>query len=83
MNALNVLIRDSKVLYLGASDCQAWFVAKCNQYARDNSMSGFVVYQSAANLDFERDILNLCQADGWPLPLGGPWVWAASRRKRR
>lgn len=73
MNALNVLIRDRKVLYLGASDTPAWFVAKCNQYARDHGMSGFVVYQgwwSAANRDFERDILSLCQADGMAI---APW----------
>jgi aryl-alcohol dehydrogenase-like predicted oxidoreductase len=73
MNALNVMIRDRKVLYLGASDCPAWFVAKCNQYARDNGMSGFVVYQgrwSAANRDFERDILSLCHADGMAV---APW----------
>ena len=73
MNALNILIKDRKVLYLGASDCPAWFVAKCNQYARDNGMSGFVVYQgrwSAANRDFERDILSLCQEDGMAI---APW----------
>lgn len=73
MNALNVLVRDRKVLYLGASDCPAWFVAKCNQYAKDNAMSGFVVYQgwwSAANRDFERDILGLAQADGMAI---APW----------
>ncbi|KAL2820858.1 NADP-dependent oxidoreductase domain-containing protein [Aspergillus cavernicola] len=73
MLALNTLVRQGKVLYLGASDCPAWFVAKCNQYARDQGIQGFVVYQgqwSAANRSFERDILGLCAEDGMAI---APW----------
>jgi aryl-alcohol dehydrogenase-like predicted oxidoreductase len=73
MNALNMLVRDRKVLYLGASDCPAWYVAKCNQYARGHGMSGFVVYQgwwSAAKRDLERDIIGLCHEDGMAI---APW----------
>lgn len=73
MLSLNDLIREGKVLYLGASDLPAYFVAKCNQYARDHGLRGFVVYQgkwSAANRDFERDILHLAREDGMALC---PW----------
>jgi aryl-alcohol dehydrogenase-like predicted oxidoreductase len=73
MISLNQLIQRGKVLYLGASDCPAWFVAKCNQYARDHGMKGFVVYQgqwSAANRSFESDILSLCKEDGMAI---APW----------
>ncbi|KAL3472719.1 NADP-dependent oxidoreductase domain-containing protein [Aspergillus californicus] len=73
MRALNTLVQQGKVLYLGASDCPAWFVAKCNQYARDHGLQGFVVYQgqwSAANRSFERDILGLCAEDGMAI---APW----------
>jgi aryl-alcohol dehydrogenase-like predicted oxidoreductase len=73
MLALNALLNSGKVLYLGASDMPAWFVAKCNQYARDHGLRGFVVYQgqwSAATRSFERDILSLCEADGMGI---APW----------
>ena len=73
MLALNALLNQGKVLYLGVSDTPAWYVAKCNQYARDHGLRGFVVYQgqwSAANRSFERDILSLCEADGMGI---APW----------
>ncbi|OCK78660.1 norsolorinic acid reductase [Lepidopterella palustris CBS 459.81] len=73
MLGLNSLLNRGKVLYLGASDMPAWFVAKCNQYARDHGLRGFVVYQeqwSAAARSFERDILSLCEADGMGIT---PW----------
>jgi aryl-alcohol dehydrogenase-like predicted oxidoreductase len=91
MLALNNLVRQGKVLYLGASDCPAWFVAKCNQYARDHGLQGFVVYQgqwSAANRSFERDILGLCAEDGmaiapWGALGGGQFKSASSPEKGR
>lgn len=73
MLALNDLIRQGKVLYLGISDAPAWFVARCNQYARGHGLRGFVVYQgqwSAANRSFERDILSLCENEGMAI---APW----------
>ncbi|KAH8812292.1 norsolorinic acid reductase [Xylogone sp. PMI_703] len=73
MLALNSLVNQGKVLYLGISDCPAWYVAKCNQYARDHGLRGFVVYQgewNAARRSFERDILSLCQEEGMAI---APW----------
>ena len=73
MLSLNHLLQSGKVLYLGASDIPAYIVAQCNQYARDHALRPFVVYQgrwSAANRDFERDILPLCRDDGMAI---APW----------
>lgn len=39
MQALNTMVKQGKVLYLGISDTPAWIVAKANQYARDNGMA--------------------------------------------
>ncbi|GAM85133.1 hypothetical protein ANO11243_031370 [Dothideomycetidae sp. 11243] len=73
MQALNVLVNQGKVLYLGVSDTPAWVVSKANQYARDHGLRQFVVYQgkwSAGDRDFERDILPMAQAEGMAL---APW----------
>lgn len=36
MQSLNALVRACKVLYLGISDAPAWWVTKCNDYARQH-----------------------------------------------
>ena len=73
MQSLNTVVQQGKVLYLGVSDTPAWIVSKANQYARDHGMPQFVVYQglwSAANRDFERDIIHMCAAEGMGM---APW----------
>lgn len=73
MQALNFLVQQGKVLYLGVSDTPAWVVAKANQYARDHGLRPFVVYQgkwSAADRDFERDIIPMCVSEGMGF---APW----------
>ncbi len=73
MQSLNDLVRAGKVLYLGISDTPAWIVSKANEYARGHGMRQFVVYQgrwSAAQRDFERDIIPMCHAEGMGL---APW----------
>lgn len=73
LQALNVLITQGKVLYLGISDTPAWVVSKANQYARDHGLRQFSVYQgrwSAANRDFERDIIPMARDEGMGLC---PW----------
>ena len=73
MLSLNALLNQGKVLYLGASDIPAFIVAQCNQYARDHGLRGFVIYQgkwSAADRDFDRDILYLARHEGMAL---APW----------
>jgi aryl-alcohol dehydrogenase-like predicted oxidoreductase len=73
MQSLNALVAEGKVLYLGISDAPAWIVSQANEYARQNSLRQFSVYQgqwSAAQRDFERDIIPMCQHEGMAL---APW----------
>lgn len=73
MQSLNHLVAQGKVLYLGISDTPAWVVSKANQYARDHNLRQFSVYQgkwSAADRDFERDIIPMVRDEGMSL---APW----------
>ncbi|KIX98651.1 uncharacterized protein Z520_05952 [Fonsecaea multimorphosa CBS 102226] len=73
MQSLNQLVQSGKVLYLGISDTPAWVVAKANAYARHHGLRPFCVYQgrwSAAQRDFERDIIPMCKDEGMGL---APW----------
>lgn len=73
MQSLNHLVQAGKVLYLGISDTPAWFVVKANDYARHHGLRPFSVYQgrwSAAERDFERDIIPMCMDQGMALC---PW----------
>ena len=73
MISLNSFVEQGKVLYLGISDTPAWIVSKANEYARAHGLRQFVVYQgrwSAADRDFERDILHMCAAEGMGI---NPW----------
>lgn len=73
MHSLNYLVSSGKVLYLGISDTPAWVVVKCNDYARQHGLRPFSVYQgrwSAADRDFERDIIPMCKAEGMGI---APW----------
>ena len=88
MLSLNTLVQQGKVLYLAASDLPAYVVAKANQFARDHALRPFVLYQgkwSAANRDFERDILDLCREEGMGLApwgaLGGGQFKSAAQRE--
>lgn len=73
MQALNHLVAQGKVLYLGISDTPAWVVVKANCYARAHGLRPFSVYQgrwSAAERDFERDILPMARDEQMAL---APW----------
>jgi aryl-alcohol dehydrogenase-like predicted oxidoreductase len=64
MQSLNAMVLAGKVLYLGISDTPAWVVSKANEYARQNGLRQFSVYQgrwSAEHRDFERDIIPMCK----------------------
>lgn len=43
MSSLDSLVRQRKVLYLGASDMPAWVVAAANEYAKARNMAQFVI----------------------------------------
>ncbi|KAI4159152.1 MAG: hypothetical protein LQ342_006799 [Letrouitia transgressa] len=73
MQSLNRLVQQGKVIYLGISDTPAWVVVKCNAYARQHGLRQFSVYQgkwSAAERDFERDIIPMCLDEGMSM---APW----------
>lgn len=73
MQALNQLVLAGKVLYLGVSDTPAWVVSKANEYARNHGLRQFSIYQgrwSAAQRDFERDIIHMARDEGMAL---APW----------
>lgn len=73
MEALNDVVVQGKVMYLGISDTPGWIVAKANEYAKAHHLRQFVVYQgkwSAVERDFERDIIPLSRLDGMAI---APW----------
>ncbi|WVQ77127.1 hypothetical protein IAR50_006810 [Cryptococcus sp. DSM 104548] len=73
MQSLNDIVKSGKVLYLGISDTPAWIVSQANEYARQNGLAQFVVYQGLWNVgvrDLERDIIPMCRANGMGL---APW----------
>lgn len=73
MNALNDVVVQGKVLYLGISDTPAWIVAKANEFAKAHNLRQFVVYQglwNAYSREFERDVIPMARLDGMAL---APW----------
>ncbi|RDW56705.1 norsolorinic acid reductase-2 [Coleophoma cylindrospora] len=73
MQSLNRVVAAGKVLYLGISDTPAWVVSQANEYARQNGLTQFSVYQgkwNAATRDMERDILPMCEKEGMAIV---PW----------
>ncbi|KAF9445316.1 aryl-alcohol dehydrogenase [Macrolepiota fuliginosa MF-IS2] len=91
MRALNVLIQQGKVLYLGISDTPAWITSKANQYARDHGLVPFSVYQGQWNVmkrSFERDIIPMARAEGmalapWGVAGGGRFMTDEEEERRR
>ena len=70
MHSLNDLVVAGKVFYLGISDTPAWVVSMANEYARNNGLRPFSVYQGMWNAgmrDFERDIIPMCHQQGMAL----------------
>jgi aryl-alcohol dehydrogenase-like predicted oxidoreductase len=73
MHSLHNVVTAGKVIYLGISDTPAWIVSKANEYARQKGLTPFSVYQghwSAAERDFERDIIPMCESEGMAI---APW----------
>lgn len=74
MQSLNHLVSQGKVLYLGISDCPAWFVVKANAYARQHGLRPFSIYQgrySAQQRDLEREIIPMCRHEGMAIQAFG------------
>ncbi|CAO2654614.1 Nn.00g113470.m01.CDS01 [Neocucurbitaria sp. VM-36] len=88
MQSLNAMVQAGKILYLGVSDTPAWVVSKANEYARNHGLRGFSVYQgrwSAADRDFEREIIPMARDEGMALcpwgALGGGNFTTEEKRK--
>ena len=66
LDALNEVIDDGKVNYIGISNCFAWQLAKANVLAESEGFHKFVSIQGHYNLIFreeEREMIPLCEAD--------------------
>ena len=73
IDSLQMLVEQSKLMYLGISDTPAWWVAAANTYAIDHGKTPFSIYQGRWNLmvrDFERDIIPMARHFGMAL---APW----------
>jgi aryl-alcohol dehydrogenase-like predicted oxidoreductase len=85
--AMDLLIRQGKVLYVGSSNFAAWHVVKANAAARDRGLLGLVSEQSIYHLNnrtVELEVLPMCQSEGvavlpWS-PLGGGVLAGALRK---
>ncbi|WP_224363369.1 aldo/keto reductase [Hyalangium versicolor] len=67
LEALNQLVRQGKVLYLGASSMYAWQFARMLSLSERNGWARFVSMQPHYNLVYreeEREMLPLCEAEG-------------------
>ncbi len=67
LSALDLLVRQGKVRYLGASSAPAWKFAQALSLSERNGWARFVSMQNHYNLIYreeEREMVPLCQADG-------------------
>ncbi|ABU56221.1 aldo/keto reductase [Roseiflexus castenholzii DSM 13941] len=76
--AMEQLVREGKVLYIGSSNFAGWHIAQANEEARRRNFMGLVSEQSLYNLSarmIELEVIPACQSYGvgiipWS-PLGG------------
>ncbi len=73
--AMEVLIQEGKILYVGSSNFAAWHVALCHQTARQRHLLGLVSEQSSYNLtqrSVELEVLPACRELGLGFLAYGP-----------
>src|SRR5919106_6944418 len=66
LNALDTLVRQGKVRYIGVSNWQAWKIAKALGISDSRNLARFVTlqaYYSIAGRDLEREIASLLEAE--------------------
>lgn len=76
--AMELLVQQGKVIYVGSSNFAGWHIARANEIAKQRNFLGLVSEQSLYNLNartIERDLIPACEAYGvgiipWS-PLGG------------
>jgi aryl-alcohol dehydrogenase-like predicted oxidoreductase len=67
LEALNDLVRQGKVRYIGCSNLKAWHLSEYLQLAREQHRSKFISLQpiySALNRGIENEVLELCAQEG-------------------
>jgi aryl-alcohol dehydrogenase-like predicted oxidoreductase len=67
LEALNDLVRQGKVRYIGCSNLKAWHLAKYLNLAKEQGWSPFISIQpiySALNRSIENEVLELCAEEG-------------------
>ena len=67
LSALDLLVRQGKVRYIGASSSQAWKFARALSLSERNGWARFVSMQNHYNLVYreeEREMMPLCEAEG-------------------
>jgi aryl-alcohol dehydrogenase-like predicted oxidoreductase len=85
--AMELLVQQGKVLYVGSSNFAGWHIAQANEVANRRGSLGLVAEQSLYNLNarmVELEVLPACQAYGvgvipWS-PLGGGLLGGALRK---
>src|SRR5260370_7473745 len=63
--AMEQLVREGKVIYVGSSNFAGWHIARANESARDRHFLGLVSEQSLYNLNartVELEVLPSCQS---------------------
>ncbi len=76
--AMELLVQQGKVIYVGSSNFAGWHIAQANEIAKNRNFLGLISEQSLYNLNartVERDLLPACESYGlgvipWS-PLGG------------
>ena len=76
--AMELLVAQGKVIYVGSSNFAGWHIAQANEIAKKRNFLGLVSEQSLYNLNarvVERDLIPACESYGLGLipwsPLGG------------
>jgi aryl-alcohol dehydrogenase-like predicted oxidoreductase len=85
--AMEQLVREGKVLYVGSSNFAGWHIARANEIAKSRNFLGLVSEQSLYNLNarmIELEVLPACEAYGlgvipWS-PLGGGLLGGALKK---
>jgi aryl-alcohol dehydrogenase-like predicted oxidoreductase len=85
--AMELLVQQGKVIYIGSSNFAGWHIVKANAEARRRNFLGLVSEQSLYNLNarmIELDLLPACRAEGvgvipWS-PLGGGLLGGALQK---
>ena len=87
--AMEQLVREGKVLYVGSSNFAAWNIAQANERAAARHFMGLVAEQSLYNLNarmIELEVIPACKAYGLGLipwsPLGGGLLGGALQKAK-